>query len=143
MLRLGSVPQLLLGIGLLGLAGALLLNQPLAGRTAARTVIFSPVVLSGVAIGIVWIYIGLPAEKQQAAVKWITFATSPEITTFWAKTTGYMPVRKRAAQSAEMQVYFKERPTFKTAVDQLPKTRPQDAARVFVPNGDQIIGKGL
>jgi len=22
-------------------------------------------------------------------------------------------------------------------------TRPQDSARVFVPNGDQIIGKGL
>lgn len=41
----------------LGLAGALLLNQPLAGREAARTVIFSPVVLSGAAIGIVWIYI--------------------------------------------------------------------------------------
>jgi sn-glycerol 3-phosphate transport system substrate-binding protein len=86
---------------------------------------------------------GLPAEKQQAAVKWITFATSPEITTLWSKTTGYMPVRKSAVQSAEMQAYFKERPTFKTAVDQLPKTRPQDAARVFVPNGDQIIGKGL
>lgn len=27
--------------------------------------------------------------------------------------------------------------------DQLPKTRPQDAARVYIPNGDQIIGKGL
>ncbi len=86
---------------------------------------------------------GLPQEKQQAAVKWITFATSPENTTFWSKTTGYMPVRKSAVQSAEMQAYFKERPTFKTAVDQLPKTKPQDAARVFVPNGDQIIGKGL
>ena len=86
---------------------------------------------------------GLPPEKQQAAVKWIAYATSPEITAFWAKTTGYMPVRKSAVQSAEMQAYFKERPTFKTAVDQLPKTRPQDAARVFVPNGDQIIGKGL
>ena len=86
---------------------------------------------------------GLPAEKQQAAAKWIAYATSPETTTFWSKTTGYMPVRKSAVQSAEMQAYFKEQPTFKTAVDQLPKTRPQDAARVFVPNGDQIIGKGL
>jgi len=86
---------------------------------------------------------GLPQEKQQAAAKWIAYATSPETTTFWSKTTGYMPVRKSAVQSAEMQAYFKEQPTFKTAVDQLPKTRPQDAARVFVPNGDQIIGKGL
>jgi len=86
---------------------------------------------------------GLPKEKQEAAMKWIAFATSPEITTFWSKTTGYMPVRKSAVNSAEMQAYFKEIPNFKTAVDQLPKTRPQDAARVFVPNGDQIIGKGL
>jgi sn-glycerol 3-phosphate transport system substrate-binding protein len=39
--------------------------------------------------------------------------------------------------------FFKQNPNFKTAVDQLPKTRAQDAARVFVRNGDQIIGKGL
>lgn len=84
-----------------------------------------------------------PAEKQQAALQWIAFATNPENQVFWAKNTGYMPVRKSAVASAEMQAYFQERPTFKTAVDQLPLTRPQDAARVFVPNGDQIIGKGL
>ena len=54
-----------------------------------------------------------------------------------------MPVRKSAIASAEMQRYFEENSNFKTAVDQLPKTRPQDAARVWIPNGDQIIGKGL
>lgn len=86
---------------------------------------------------------GLPAEKQQAAMKWVAFATSPENTTFWSKNTGYMPVRKSAINGEEMQKYFQERPTFKTAVDQLPQTKPQDAARVFVPGGDQIIGKGL
>lgn len=86
---------------------------------------------------------GAPAEKQQAAMKWIAFATSPENTTFWSKNTGYMPVRKSAVEGAEMQAFFQERPTFKTAVEQLPQTKPQDAARVFVPNGDQIIGKGL
>lgn len=86
---------------------------------------------------------GLPVEKQQAAMKWIAFATSPDSTTFWSKNTGYMPVRKSAVTGAEMQAYFTEQPSFKTAVDQLPQTRPQDAARVFVPNGDQIIGKGL
>jgi sn-glycerol 3-phosphate transport system substrate-binding protein len=86
---------------------------------------------------------GLPQEKQEAAMKWIAFATSPENTAFWAQKTGYMPVRKSAVENAEMQVYFTENPTFKTAVDQFPLTRPQDAARVFVPGGDQIIGKGL
>lgn len=41
----------------LGLAMALLLNQPLRGRNGVRAIIFSPVMLSGAAIGLVWIYI--------------------------------------------------------------------------------------
>jgi len=49
----GSV-GLICGIGLLI---AMLLNQPLLGRNIVRGVVFSPVMLSGAAIGIVWIYI--------------------------------------------------------------------------------------
>ncbi len=41
----------------LGLLVALLLNQPLRARNTVRGVVFSPVMLSGAAIGIVWIYI--------------------------------------------------------------------------------------
>jgi ABC-type sugar transport system permease subunit len=41
----------------LGLAGALLLNQKLRGRNVVRTVMFAPTVLSGAALGIVWSYI--------------------------------------------------------------------------------------
>lgn len=84
-----------------------------------------------------------PENKQQAATSYIAFASSPEITTFWAQNTGYMPVRKSALESKEMQDYFTEFPQFKTATEQLALTQPQDSARVFVPNGDQIIGKGL
>jgi ABC-type sugar transport system permease subunit len=42
---------------LLGLATALLLNQKLWGRNGARAVLFAPTLLSGAAIGIVWVYI--------------------------------------------------------------------------------------
>lgn len=84
-----------------------------------------------------------PEEKRDAALQYIIFASNPENTTFWAQNTGYMPVRKSALESAEMQAYFEEFPQFRTAVEQLALTKPQDAARVFVPNGDQIIGKGL
>ncbi|MBM4414623.1 MAG: hypothetical protein FJ040_14390 [Chloroflexi bacterium] len=52
-------------------------------------------------------------------------------------------MRKSAIASAAMQDFFKEKPNFKTAVDQLAMTQPQDSARVFIPGGDQIIGKGL
>lgn len=84
-----------------------------------------------------------PEEKRLPAMRYIAFASSPELTEFWAQNTGYMPVRKSALTSESMQTYFAEFPQFKTATEQLPLTQPQDAARVFVPNGDQIIGKGL
>jgi len=81
--------------------------------------------------------------KKEAAFKYIAFASSPESTAFWSRRSGYMPVRKSAVESAEMQAFYDENPNALTAVEQLPKTDPQDAARVFIPNGDQIIGGGL
>jgi ABC-type sugar transport system permease subunit len=41
----------------LGLALALLLNQPLRYRTTARAVLFSPTVMSGAVVAVVWSYI--------------------------------------------------------------------------------------
>jgi sn-glycerol 3-phosphate transport system substrate-binding protein len=86
---------------------------------------------------------GSAPEKQEAAFKFIEYATSVEGTTWWSQNTGYMPVRKSAAGGEEMQTFFAENPNFKTAVDQLSLTKAQDAARVFIPGGDQIIGSGL
>jgi sn-glycerol 3-phosphate transport system substrate-binding protein len=83
-----------------------------------------------------------PKEKQQAAMKFLAFATGAD-TVFWSQNTGYMPVRNAALQGSEMKSFYEAHPNFKTTVDQLPKTRPQDSARELVPNGDQIIGKGL
>ncbi len=45
------------GTLILGLAMALLLNLPLRGRNAARTILFAPYVVSGAAIGIVWLFV--------------------------------------------------------------------------------------
>lgn len=42
---------------LIGLGLALLINQPLRGRNGVRAIVFSPVILSGAAIGVVWVYI--------------------------------------------------------------------------------------
>ncbi|TXG86672.1 MAG: ABC transporter substrate-binding protein [Thermomicrobiales bacterium] len=82
-------------------------------------------------------------EQKAAAFQFVSWATAPEQTEWWSQTTGYMPVRKSAVESETMQGFFAENPNFKTAVDQLSKTKAQDSARVFIPNGDQIIGKGL
>lgn len=42
---------------ILGLAVAMLLNQKLHGRDLVRTAVFAPVILSGAAVGLVWVYI--------------------------------------------------------------------------------------
>lgn len=53
----GSVGfTLILGLGL-----ALLLNQPLRGRDGARAVLFTPTVLSGSAIAVIWVFIFDPS----------------------------------------------------------------------------------
>jgi sn-glycerol 3-phosphate transport system substrate-binding protein len=86
---------------------------------------------------------GMSADKQAAAMKYLAFATSPDLQAWWSQNTGYMPVRKSAIDGKSMQDFIKTNPNSKTALDQLPKTKFQDSARVFVPNGDQIIAKGL
>ncbi len=84
-----------------------------------------------------------PPERQEAAFQFIAYCTSTDVTTQWSQNTGYMPMRTSAVQSPAMQEFFAANPNFKTAVDQLPLTRPQDAARRLVPGGDQIIGAGF
>jgi ABC-type sugar transport system permease subunit len=70
----------------LGLSAALLLNQPLRWRNGARSVLFAPTVLSGAAIGIVWIYIFDPRFGLIAAFLSVFRIPSPNWLTdpMWA-----------------------------------------------------------
>ena len=66
------------GAMILGLAIALVLNRKLRGTTFARSVVFAPFVLSGVGVGLVWLFIFDPVY---GALAWIlrTFGIpSPE-----------------------------------------------------------------
>ena len=82
-------------------------------------------------------------EKQEGAFAFIEWVTSPANTAVWSQNTGYMPVRKSAVEEASMVEFFAANPNFKTAVEQLALTRPQDVARTRIPGGDQIIGSGI
>jgi sn-glycerol 3-phosphate transport system substrate-binding protein len=84
-----------------------------------------------------------PKEKQDAAFKYALFASNPDQTAIWAQATGYMPVRKSAINGASMQDFYSKKPNYQTAGKQLAMVRGQDSARVFVPNGQQLILKGL
>ncbi len=83
-----------------------------------------------------------PEEVQQAGFQFIEYCTSTEVTTYWAQTTGYMPVRLSARDSEPMQAFFAENPNSKTAVDQLEQVQQVDSVMVAVPNGAQFIGQG-
>ncbi len=85
---------------------------------------------------------GAEDANKEAALLFLDFCTNTEQTTIWSQATGYMPVRTSAVESAEEQTFLDENPNARTAVEQLPLTQPQDSARVFIPNGDQILGRG-
>lgn len=83
-------------------------------------------------------------ERQAAAFAFLSYWSSPERTAWWSRNTGYMPIRKSAVASPEMQQLFVENPRYKVAVDQLAaRTQPQDVARRLVPTGEKIIGDAL
>jgi sn-glycerol 3-phosphate transport system substrate-binding protein len=57
--------------------------------------------------------------KQAAAWKFLKFLDQPDSLTTWAIGTGYIPIRKAAADSAAMQQYWAQNPFYKIAYDQL------------------------
>jgi sn-glycerol 3-phosphate transport system substrate-binding protein len=86
---------------------------------------------------------GAPKERQEAAFQFIKFAAKPENAAQWSIDTGYLPATKAALETPQMQQRFTERPAFKVAVDQLPRTQAQDAVRLMVPNANRSIYGGL
>ncbi|NDL57216.1 ABC transporter substrate-binding protein [Phytoactinopolyspora mesophila] len=84
---------------------------------------------------------GLEPERQLAAMRFIKFVTEPEQTAYYSESVGYMPVRKSAV--GMMEEAFEREPQRRVALEQLEHTSPQDAARVYIPDGDQILGRGL
>lgn len=67
----------------LGLGLALLLNQNLRGRGIARTLAFAPYVLSGIAVGMLWLYIFNPRYGLLKVLLDNIGASSPQ----WYSTT--------------------------------------------------------
>ena len=83
---------------------------------------------------------GISKNRQLAAIKLIDFITNEENTCYWSQNVGYMPVRSTAVDNEDQKKFMKDNPNFETAIKQLPETRPQDNARVFLPGADQEIG---
>lgn len=81
--------------------------------------------------------------RKEAAMEYIAFVTNTDNTVKFSQETGYVPVRKDAVDHEDTQAYLEENPNFRTALEQLEHTAPQDYARVFVPGGGARIGAAL
>ena len=85
----------------------------------------------------------LSDERKRNALKFIAFVTNPANTAYFSQHTGYLAVRKSVVDDPTEQQYLTDNPRARVALDQLPHTRPQDYARVFLPGADRIIAAGL
>ena len=85
----------------------------------------------------------LSDERKLNALEFIAYITSARNTAYFSQHTGYLAVRKSAVDDPSQQRYLSDNPRARVAFDQLPHTRPQDYARVFLPGGDRIVSAGL
>lgn len=100
------------GSMVIGLFLATVLNRPLRGRTLARATVFAPYVLSGVGVGLVWVFIFDPVTGVLGALLRMWGSSSPEwfndpqlslvmvIIVYVWKNTGYCAVIYLAAMQA-------------------------------------------
>jgi ABC-type glycerol-3-phosphate transport system substrate-binding protein len=62
-------------------------------------------------------------EQEKAAWKFIKWFISPEVTARWARETGYLPVRKSAADLPEMKEFYEKNVRARHVYDVLPIAR--------------------
>lgn len=75
----------------------------------------------GVLVGGAALYVPTKSSAPQKAAAWdlIKFLVSSDRQAEWAAATGYVPLRKSAAQSATIQALWAKEPGYKVAYDQL------------------------
>jgi len=75
---------------------------------------------------------------RKAALDFITWLTNKENSIKWHEQTGYLPLRKSAIDSIELQSFHKLNPNYKVPIDQLPYSRPPDFTPLL-PQIDRIV----
>lgn len=64
-------------------------------------------------------------EREKRAWEFIRYFSTPEVTARWAMATGYLPVRKSAAEDPQVQAFFAAAPQNRAAFDMLPYAHPE------------------
>ncbi|GAB3923236.1 ABC transporter substrate-binding protein [Microlunatus endophyticus] len=80
-----------------------------------------------------------PAHRKQAAFEFLKYLGRPETSATWTMATGYLPIVKKAQQDPRLVDLIKKDPNFSTSLDQLPKARTQDLARLVIPDASNFM----
>lgn len=64
-------------------------------------------------------------EQERRAWEFVKYFTSPKVSVQWALGSGYLPIRKSAAQDPDMQAFFDRWEYNRAAFDCLPYARPE------------------
>lgn len=78
------------------------------------------------------------SHRRKAAMNFISWLTNKENSIRWHEKTGYLPIRKSAMESFELQSFHRLNPNYKVPVDQLSYSRPPDFTP-YLPQIDQIV----
>jgi sn-glycerol 3-phosphate transport system substrate-binding protein len=77
--------------------------------------------------------------EEQSAWAFLRYMMDVPQVIYFSSKSGYMPGRKSAVNSPEMQTLFKDKPQFKTAIDQLYEAAKKRPAHPNYPQLDKII----
>lgn len=80
--------------------------------------------------------------REQASWEFARYVLSDQFQAAWAAGTGYLPVTKTAARSAQYRAFLKQNPQMQVFLDQLPvgRVRPLDPTYPQVSN---VIGQAI
>jgi ABC-type glycerol-3-phosphate transport system substrate-binding protein len=76
--------------------------------------------------------------KRKAAMSFIKWLTNEENSIRWHKETGYLPIRRSAIESYELQGFHRLNPNYLIPIEQLSYSRPPDFTP-YLPQIDQIV----
>jgi sn-glycerol 3-phosphate transport system substrate-binding protein len=76
-----------------------------------------------------WVLRGHPPGDYRGVAQFMEFIAAPHRQTWWAATTGYVPVTKSAIKNLRDSAFFAKNPEMETALNQLLNARPTAYSR--------------
>lgn len=76
-----------------------------------------------------WVLEGRPAEEYQAAARFFTYLSSPEVQADWHQNTGYLPITQAAYELGQEQGYYEANPGSDVSIKQMTLNAPTENSK--------------